>query len=162
MYKILNDVGWDKVKIEVINEFPNKDRFVLNDRENEYIKININNNHLLNKQYSALKISNLQDYNKYIDLRKNKITNITRTDYIQKQQDYRNKTKDHKKEYDQEYIKRNIEYIKERRKIKIKCPCGKCVTKQHLRRHENSVNHQKYLNNVNTLLPVLPEDNQEA
>ena len=161
MYTVLNEIGWDKVKIELVKEIPFKNRFELNDAENEYILNNIDNPYTLNKQHSSLQLSNLKLENKYQNMKKNKISNQTKTLYLQKQQEYRNRTKNHKKLYDIEYHKRNADYIKERSKIKIQCSCGAIVTKSHLKRHENSIQHQTHLNNANTSGFVLSENNKE-
>ena len=163
MYKILNEIGWDKVKIEVVEELFVYDKTELYNKENEHIVTNFNNPYLLNKQYSSTNMTNFETFNKYPDANRSKASNTTRTKYIQQQQEYRNKTKEHKSEYDKEYRERKSDYIQERRKTKIQCQCGSMVTLSHIARHKKSLNHQSHSSdNVNTFLPIFSDQNQES
>ena len=162
MYKILNNVGWDKVKISLIEKFPCGSKFELNDRENKYIKDEFLNPFLLNKQHAVLKLDNIYETNKYKTKNKNKVENTTKTKYLIQQEEYRNKNKKHKCEYDKEYVKRNLEYISECRKIKITCDCGTTLTKSHLQRHINeSKKHKRYLDSINNSFTPFSKCDQE-
>ena len=155
MYKILNNIGWDKIKIDVIEEMEFTHRRQLTAKENEYIKANIEDPYLLNKQYSCLDLTNFDNYNKYTNRDKSKVQNTWETDYLLKQQEYRRKVKDYKKQYDKEYRKNNSEYIKQRRSTHIQCPCGITSTVGHYKRHQMATHHQNYLNNINTSDAIL-------
>jgi len=158
MYKILNGIGWHKVKMVLIEVFPGNTKFELTDRENKYITENMENPYLLNIQFASLKAGNIDEINKYQSYDRIKRANTTETPYILQQKEYRMRTKEHRKEYDEEYRKRNDEYITMRRKIKIVCICGQSITKSHIRRHENESRiHREYLNNTNNSLSILTE-----
>ena len=159
MYKILNDIGWDKVKIILLEEYICNTKKELQRKENEYISKNMLDPCLLNIQYSSLDIENISDKNKYQNCDKNKTQNITQTKYLIQQQNYRNNNKEQRKEYDKKHREENIYYIKQRQKIKIQCLCGSYSTKAHYLRHLKSKKHIRFLNNINnTCTPLLETD----
>ena len=159
MYKIFNEIGWDKIKISLVEQVMCNSKFELNNKENEYIHKHFDNPNMLNIQHSCLKLENLNN-DKYRNLNIHKTKNSTETKYIKQQKEYRYRTKEHKKEYDKQYIKINKEYIKERSKIEIKCNCGVVLTKSHYSRHKKSHIHINNLNNINNTSSPFRETNE--
>jgi hypothetical protein len=64
----------------------------------------------------------------------------TRTD-----QEYRADTKEHKKQYNKEYLEKNKARLKIQEKAKITCECGQTTTYKHKARHYRTAKHQVFL-----------------
>ena len=70
----------------------------------------------------------------------------------EKNKKYREENPEYFKEYNKEYRKNNPEYFKyydEKKKDKIKCECGKVITRGSISRHCKTTKHKDYLNNIN-------------
>jgi len=112
----------EDTRIELVEDFPCERREQLAAREGKYIKTN----ECVNKQVAGRTIAewyqdNKEKKKKYYEDNKEKIKN---------------------------YYEDNKEQINERAKQKIKCQCGTYVTKRHIRRHERSKKHLKYLESL--------------
>lgn len=93
VYQHINTIGWDKVKIGLIEDFPCESRKQLNEKENEYIRQNKDNSLCLNTILAfhteeTRKVARKESYDKNIDHRK---------EYEKK----RNQT-EHRKEYNRQ------------------------------------------------------------
>ena len=62
--------------------------------------------------------------------------------------EYRQKNKEYRKEKNQEWYQANKAEILEQKKEKIKCDCGSIVSRNHIARHNRSIKHIEYLNNI--------------
>ena len=56
------------------------------------------------------------------------------------------------KEYSKEYNINNKERISERNKVKMTCECGSIVRKSDINRHNRTIKHKKYMDNINEVL----------
>jgi hypothetical protein len=69
-YKYFNEVGWNNVTIRLLEQYPCNSKEELVERENEWIKINIDNAYCLNSKRSKITYQELLQYNR--DLRRKK------------------------------------------------------------------------------------------
>ena len=63
-------------------------------------------------------------------------------------QEYYQKNKQKKIEQSQEYYQKNKQRILEQEKQKIECDCGSIVRRSGITRHNRSIKHIEYLNNI--------------
>ena len=67
---------------------------------------------------------------------------------IEQSQEYYQKNKQKKIEQSQEYYQKNKQRILEQEKQKIECDCGSIVRRSGITRHNRSIKHIEYLNNI--------------
>lgn len=135
-YKCINEIGIEKFKIELIENFPCNNNKELEQKEGEYIR-------------------QLGTLNKHIEGRTRKERN---KNY---RQNFRQNNKEKCKEYDKKkyennkekilekrkiYYKNNKEKIEERKKEKVICECGCEVKKCNLKKHQKSKRHLNLIN----------------
>jgi group I intron endonuclease len=138
IYKLMNEIGYERFRIELIENYPCVDKYQLRQREGHFIR-----------QFGTL--------NKLI------AGNIVDTKEYQKE--YRENNKEHFKDYDtkyyienkekiqehkKEFYEANKEKIQEHKKEKITCECGCIVCRVVLSRHKRSIKHQEFLKTIST------------
>ena len=127
LYKLMNEIGYTRFRIQLICECPCEDIYQLRQKEGEYIR-----------QMGTL--------NKTIAGR-------TKTEY---RQDNKEKLKDQCKQYfeqnrdiinekKKEFRKEHKEEIKEYKTTQIICDCGACIQKGELWRHKKTKKHQLFV-----------------
>ena len=125
LYVLMNEIGNDRFRIELIEDYPCEDKYQLRQREGYYIR-----------QKGTL--------NRKIECRTKKEYNIENADKIKKQkQEYNIENADEVKEYKKEYYTKNVEWIKQQKGEKIICECGCEMNKSSLINHRKT---QKHLN----------------
>ena len=131
LYKLINEIGFERFRIELIEEYPCQDKYELRQREGHFIR----ELGTLNKRIEG---RTKQEYHKeYNETNKDKIK------INQKEKYNKNKAKINKK---------NKEYY-EANKEKITCECGCIVCKYTLLRHKRSIKHQELMKTI--LTPIV-------
>ena len=121
LYKLINNVGFERFRIQLIEDFACNDKYELRQREGHYIR----------------------------ELSKNSNKNIagrTEQEYNKK---YEQENKEKIKKKSKNYYDKNKEKILETKKEKINCVCGTCITKSNLSSHNKTKKHIKFINNNN-------------
>jgi group I intron endonuclease len=134
LYKLMNEIGFERFRIELLEEFPCQDKYQLRQREGYWIR-------------------EIGTLNKRIECRTEKEYYIDNKEEIN---EYKKKwvetNKEHVKEYKQKIYQNNVDKIKEHNKTyyeenkskiheNITCECGLKSSKQHLQRHKQSKRH---------------------
>lgn len=126
------------------------------EKRKEYVDANKEYIKQWKKEYH---IKNKDELNKkgklYRENNEDKIKMISK-DYYQKNKDAiierskKNAEKNvkHRKQYAKEYAQKNKEKIQDRNSIKILCECGKLITKNKKNRHDQTIAHIQYINNI--------------
>ena len=148
LYKLINELGFQRFRIQLIEEFPCNDKYELRQREGHYIRElskNLNKNiagrteQEKDKQYYKDNKEKIKENNKeYRDNNKEKIKN------------YYEKNKEQILEKIKNYYKDNKEKIKINAAIKINCVCGSCFCKGKLSSHNKTKKHIEFINNNNS------------
>jgi len=129
--KYIQEFGSDQFKIILIKEYEVVDKQHLR----AYEQLWINKTKCINYK-SAFKISNITNRDNY---QKNKEKNKDyMVDYRVK---YREKNKEMLNAKDKQYREKNKEVIKKKQTEKIKCSCGKEISKANIAKHLKRVSH---------------------
>ena len=131
IYILMNDIGFERFRIQLIIDYPCEDQYQLTQKEGEYIRLF----GTLNKKIEGRTPKEYRETNK--------------ENLLKMKQEYYKTNKDKLKNVHKEYYETNKNKILE----KIKCGCGCEVTKQHLQRHITSKKHinlMEQLNNTST------------
>jgi len=130
-YKLMNEIGYNRFRIQLICEYPCEDIYQLRQKEGEYIR----QMGTLNKIIAGrTPLEYRQDHKEKI--------NQQIKEYVEKNR----KTINEKKKV---YRKEHKEEIKEYKKTPITCVCGACIQKGELWRHKKTKKHQSFLNQNN-------------
>ena len=129
LYKLINEVGFQRFRIQLIEDFPCNDKYELRQREGHYIRELSKN---LNKNIAG------RNLNQYKEDNKEKIKN------------YYKDNKDKNKEKIKNYYEENKEQILKKQKEKINCVCGSCFQKGDLSKHNKTKKHIEFINNNNS------------
>ena len=143
LYKLINELGFQRFRIQLIEEFPCNDKYELRQREGHYIRELSKN---LNKNIAGRTVKEYYDKNKekILDYQKQyqkeyKEKNKEKINDYNKQ--YKEDNKEKIKETVKEYYGKNKEQILEKQKEKINCVCGSSFCKGKLSRHEKTKKH---------------------
>ena len=175
LYQLMNEIGFERFRIQLIIDYPCEDIYQLTQKEGEYIR----------KMGTLNKIISGRTLKEWYENNKNKIKEYRETnkDKIKENhKEYYETNNDKIKEYNKEYYETNKDKIKEyyetnkdkikeyreinkdkRNKIhkeyyevnkdkknkKINCVCGCEVGKNNLLRHQNSPKHIKLMEQLN-------------
>ena len=125
IYNAFNEIGFERFRIELLEDYPCEDIYQLRQREGYYIR-----------QYGTLnKLIAGRTKEQYREDNKEKIK--------EKDKQYYKDNKEKIKNYYQD----NKEKIKINTAIKINCVCGSSFCKGNLSKHEKSKKHINYINN---------------
>ena len=111
---------YDDVRIELIEEYPCKNKMELNKREGYYIR----NNECVNKYIAGRTMKDYYEDNKEV--------------CNQKSKEYYEDNKEKIKEKVKDYKEKNKEKISEKNSQKITCECGCEITRTNLTRHKKT------------------------
>lgn len=128
VYKYVSNVGWDNVKIELIEEYNCNSKKELETRERYYIDE-------LKPDLNVIRPGRTKK--EYYNDNKDKIKILNR--------EYKNNNKDKIAERNKIYRQKNMDKKKE----KYTCECGSELTLCKKSRHEKSIKHMNYINNLN-------------
>ena len=139
IYKLMNEIGFERFRIELIEECPSHDKYQLRQREGHYIR----KFGTLNKNIAGNIVDTKEYHKEYRENNKEHFKDYDTKYYIENKE----KIQEHKKEY---YIE-NKEKIQEHNKEKITCTvCGSIVCKSVLSRHIKSFKHQELMKTIQT------------
>jgi hypothetical protein len=106
VYKHINTIGWENVKIQVIEDYPCNSRKELLKKENEYIASMRGDTHCLNIKLAELTENELKEQQKnYRQEHRDKILNYKKN--------YREENKEKIAKYNKKYEETNSEQVKE-------------------------------------------------
>ena len=162
LYVAMNDIGFDRFRIELVEECPCDDKYQLRQREGYYIRqigtLNIviagrtqqeynedNKEHLKQKKkdYQLENKQKIQEYKK--QYRAENHETITKN-----MQMWREKNRDKINEDRNQYYYKNKDKILETMSIKITCECGCIMRNDVLKRHQKTQKHIDLMNSKNT------------
>jgi adenylate kinase family enzyme len=130
LYKLMNDIGFNRFRIELICEYPCEDKYQLRQKEGEYIRtlgtLNCNIAGRSNKQYTEDNKEKIDKYHK----------------------EYRETHKKVIAERDKKYYEQNKEAILTRQKQEVICECGCPISVVHLPRHRRTKKHNDLMSNI--------------
>ncbi len=112
LYTLMKEIGVDRFRIELIEDFPCEDKYQLRQKEGFWIR-------------------ELGTLNKTIE-------NRSRAEYVAVN---REKILEYSKQYSKQNYAENKEILLEKLKETITCECGCVVNKSHLQRHKRSKKH---------------------
>jgi group I intron endonuclease len=126
-YKLMNEIGHTRFRIQLVEDCPCEDTYQLRQREGHFIR-----------EMGTLNLV---------------IAGRTRTEYKQdnkeklreKEKEYRENNKEIINKKKKEFRKEHKEEIKEYKKTPITCECGACIQKGELWRHKKTQKHQLFL-----------------
>ena len=163
IYKHINNIGWDKVKIVLIEDYKYVNKQELVRKEYEHIIKNKNDKFCLNMNigntFDDEYHKNYREQNKDKIKESNKHYRENNTDTIKEQskqyyEEHRDKIAEYKKQYSEknqqkltEYKKQYYEENKQKMNQKITCECGRTISKRQLHIHKQSKIHIHLLNN---------------
>ena len=112
LYKLIQDIGFERFRIQLIEDYPCSDKYELRQREGYFIR----QMGTLNKQ----------------------VAGRTKKEYYM---EFKEEKQDHKKEVQKEYYEQNKDVTNEKRTEKISCECGSIIMKCNLLRHTKNNKH---------------------
>ena len=135
LYKLINDIGFDRFRIQLIEDCPCEDLYQLRQKEGEYIrKLGTLNKLIAGREF--------KEYSKEYRLDNKEIL---------KEKDNQKylKNKDKKLIQAKEYYVNNKEKIKTKMSENVICECGCSITSSHLHRHMKTKKHIDLMKNIN-------------
>ncbi len=149
LYKLINEIGFNRFRIELIEDYPCSDLYQLRQREGYYIRTLGTLNLLIagrdGKQYRD---EHKEEMKQYRIENKEKIAATTK-EYQEKNKDrikqvkkhYREENKTQIAEYNKNYRENNKEIFFEQNHKRTTCECGCEILKRLLNRHMKSKKH---------------------
>ena len=131
LYKLMNEIGFSRFRIELLENFSCLDKYELLQKEASYIR-QYENTNLLN-----MEIPN-RLYKEWYNDNKEHIKDLKR--------EYYEKNKDLVLEKSKLYRETNSEKIKLRKSEKCTCECGSFIVKDALARHKRTQKHIDFIN----------------
>ena len=136
LYKLMNEIGFERFRIQLIIDYPCEDIYQLTQKEGEYIRLmGTLNKRIEGRTKKEYRENNKDKIKEYYENNKDKIKEVKK--------EYYEKNKDKVKEY----YENNKDKIKI--KIKINCDCGCEVAKCQLNRHMKTKKHIKLIEKLN-------------
>jgi hypothetical protein len=133
-FEIFQNENFDIILIEL---YPCNSKDELHARERYYIET-------LNCVNKCIPTRTKKEYMKeYCEINKEHIK--------QRQKNYDFNNKEHKAQMSKQYRFNNKEKIREKKNKKTSCSCGGRYSNSHKTRHEESIKHQNYINNLCTI-----------
>ena len=135
LYKLMNEIGFDRFRIELLEDYPCDDKYQLRQREGYYIRlIGTYNSSIAGRHFKEWEEENKekraqQNKEKY---EKNKVNILNR----------RKEFRENNKQHVSEQAKKYFELHKEKYCENITCSCGCVIQKREQARHSKSKKHQ--------------------
>ena len=142
LYKLINEIGFDRFRIQLICDYPCEDKYQLRQKEGEYIR----ELGTLNQQIAGrnMKIYYVENKEKLTEQKKDYYENHKEM-VLKYVKEYRIKNKDQIKENRQKYRQENKEKISKNKKEKILCDCGCFIRKDGITEHKLTKKHIKLM-----------------
>ena len=144
LYKLMHEIGFERFRIELIENCACDDKYQLRQREGYFIRqLGTLNEQIAGRDdkeyYNDTKEIRLEYAKQYREREENK-------EHIKKSsEEYREKNRDKLNEYFKSYRQINKESIKEKTKEKVNCECGCLISKGKLPRHRTTEKHIKLM-----------------
>ena len=141
-YKLINEIGFERFRIELICDCPCEDKYELRQKEGEYIReIGTLNKVIAGRTVKMYRLDNSHiikprqnEYNKhYKENNKEKL--------LEYQKEYHQKNQEKKNTQSKLNYEKNKLLINEKRKEKIECSCGCMIRKDGMKEHIQSKKH---------------------
>ena len=155
-YTLVNEIGFDRFRIQLICNYPCEDKYQLRQKEGEYIR----QMGTLNKRIEGRTKLQYYDENKVQIQTANKIYRIEKKEKLMQ---YRQLNKDKLNEYNKQYrienkeklqlsdkrrLEKNRDKIKEYKSEKVTCTCGCSVRRDCLKEHQKTKKHQDLMDKL--------------
>ena len=128
LYKLINEIGFNRFRIELICDYPCEDKYQLLQKESEYIReIGTLNMIIPNRTVQENK-------KEYYMKNKTDINIKHRAHYAQNSEYFKNQ----KKEYRAKMTEEQKQAIKDRKREKISCECGCMITRSDIAKIKDS------------------------
>ncbi len=132
LYQLMNDIGFDRFRIELIENFPSQDKYELRQKEGQYIRqLGTLNKRIEGRTIKEYKIDN-----------KEELKEKDRQYYIKNKETMDAKTL--------EYYRTNRDKFLEKNNEKIPCECGCMITRINISRHKKGTKHINLMNDLNS------------
>ena len=178
LYNLMNEIGFERFRIELIENFSGNDKYQMRQREGYWIRQIGTLNMIIAGRTTKEYNDDHKDYRReYYETNKTTITQKNK-EYVEKNKDVikqykkkytednKNKIQDYKKtnyeinkdtilEKQKNYYQQNKAKIHEKNKEKITCECGCEVNKCGLIKHQKTQKHQNYSLKTNSLSNAL-------
>ena len=145
IYKLMNEIGFERFRIELIEDFLGTDKYQMRQREGYWIKkigtLNMIIAGRTNKEYNDEHKEYRQEYN---EMNKSKISERNKEYTLknpEKWVEYKKKHYEINKEKIQEYKKEYYLKKKEELVLKVVCECGCEIAKSFLTKHQKTKKH---------------------
>jgi group I intron endonuclease len=141
IYKLMNEIGFERFRIELIEEYQCQDKYQLRQREGHFIReLGTLNQRIAGRTRQE---DDRKEYNK-------EYREINKEHYQEIQKKYREINKEHYQEIYKKYKEKNKEQIKIQKSQQILCVCG-CITgKNGIARHKQTIKHQELMKTILT------------
>jgi group I intron endonuclease len=146
LYKLMNQIGFDRFRIELIENFPCQDKYQLRQKEGEYIRSIGTLNMVVagrtkEERYEINKETHIEYRKQYYDENKEKLNKINKEYYLQHKEKLTELNKTH-------YENNKIELNKKRGE-KTTCICGCIIRSGNISTHKKSQKHNDLMNFIN-------------
>ena len=139
LYNLINEIGFDRFRIELIENYPCEDKYQLRQKEGQYIRqIGTLNKFIAGRTHEEYRFENREKIKEYHN--SEHATKLRKT--YQKTKEY----KEMKRECDKNYRENNSEKINLIKKEIIVCECGGNFQRDGLARHKRTAKHTRYEN----------------
>jgi hypothetical protein len=149
MFKLMNEIGFERFRIQLIIDYPCEDIYQLTQKEGEYIRLlGTLNKNVAGRTQKEYKKNNKDKIKEYIKINKDKIKEV-RKEYYETNKD---KIKEYKKQHyetNKDKIKEKYETNKDKINEKTFCVCGCEMFKRSLNRHMKRQKHIDLMNQLN-------------
>jgi group I intron endonuclease len=149
IYVLMNDIGFDRFRIQLIENYPCEDMYQLRQREGYWIRqIGTLNHRIENRTHTEY----MNEYNKQYYEKNRVYFQDKYKENIEKIRIRQEDNKELKQQYDKEYREKNKDKIhehdKERKSTKIVCECGCTVRNGFYARHKKTKKHIELMKTI--------------
>ncbi len=144
LYNLINEIGFERFRIDLVENYPCNDKYELTQREAYWIKnigtLNMKKNEGINKR------SDLKAYNQMPDVKEKK------NEYMRKKRldpDFKNKEKTDRESNRDIILEKQKAYYKKKQAQIIRCECGCQTTQFYLNRHKKTQKHIQLMEALN-------------
>ena len=140
LYKLINEIGFDRFRIELICDYPCDDKYQLLQKESEYIRE-------LGTLNMVIPNRTVQEHSKDYYIKNKTILNAKHQEYYEQHSEY---IKEHKKEYRNNMSEEQKKKTHERKREKITCECGCITARSDIAKHMKTPKHINLMNDLNS------------
>ncbi len=145
IYKLMNEIGFERFRIELIEDYQCQDKYQLRQREGHFIReLATLNKRIEGRTKQEYKEYYQEYFKKYQETNKDKIQEHKKEIY--------EANKDKILENQKQYRENNKDNNKDKRKEKITCECGSIICKSDIIKHKKTIKHQELMKTIQTLI----------